>query len=265
MRDRRRGAAACPWASTVCQGPSASASATAPRTLGGHEGPDPGRRRGTRLRPITHTRAKQLVPVANTPILFYGIDSLASAPASPTSASSPATRGAEVLAALGDGSRFGASITYIPQDAPLGLAHCVLIAREFLADDEFVMYLGDNLLEQDLAAFVEAFRRGPSPNRAAGRPDPAQAGPRPAPLRHRQARRRRPRGRPRREAGRSAVRPRPRRRVPVRRDRSTTPSRPSRRHHGVSSRSPTRSSGCSTRATAFAPSCSPAGGSTPAS
>jgi glucose-1-phosphate thymidylyltransferase len=61
------------------------------------------------------------------------------------------------MMALGDGSQFGAAITYIAQDAPLGLAHCVLIAREFLADDDFVMYLGDNLLEQDLGAFVEAF------------------------------------------------------------------------------------------------------------
>jgi len=63
----------------------------------------------------------------------------------------------EVMAALGDGARFGASITFIPQDAPLGLAHCVLIAREFLGDDDFVMYLGDNLMEQDLASFVAAF------------------------------------------------------------------------------------------------------------
>ena len=73
---------------------------------------------------------------------------------------------AEVMEALGDGSRFGATITYIPQDAPLGLAHCVLIARDFLGDDDFVMYLGDNLLEQDLAAFVAAFeaaRRGDEP------------------------------------------------------------------------------------------------------
>ena len=59
--------------------------------------------------------------------------------------------------ALGDGSAFGAAITYLPQDAPLGLAHCVLIARDFLGDDDFVMYLGDNLLEQDLGAFVAAF------------------------------------------------------------------------------------------------------------
>ena len=64
----------------------------------------------------------------------------------------------EVMAGLGDGSQFGATITYIPQDEPLGLAHCVLIARDFLGDDDFVMYLGDNLLEQDLAAFVDAFQ-----------------------------------------------------------------------------------------------------------
>jgi glucose-1-phosphate thymidylyltransferase len=64
---------------------------------------------------------------------------------------------AEVMAALGDGSQWGAQITFIPQDAPLGLAHCVLIAHDFLGDDDFVMYLGDNLLEQDLAAFVRAF------------------------------------------------------------------------------------------------------------
>ena len=63
----------------------------------------------------------------------------------------------EVMAAVGDGSQFGARITYIPQDEPLGLAHCVLIARDFLGDDDFVMYLGDNMLEQDLAAFVDAF------------------------------------------------------------------------------------------------------------
>lgn len=111
---------------------------------------------GTRLRPITHTRAKQLVPVANTPILFYGIDSMVAAGIKEIGVITGDT-GPEVREALGDGSRFGASITYIPQDAPLGLAHCVLIARDFLGDDDFVMYLGDNLLEQDLGAFVEAF------------------------------------------------------------------------------------------------------------
>jgi glucose-1-phosphate thymidylyltransferase len=111
---------------------------------------------GTRLRPITHTRAKQLVPVANTPILFYGIESMVAAGIKEIGVITGDT-GPEVREALGDGSRFGATITFIPQDAPLGLAHCVLIARDFLGDDDFVMYLGDNLLEQDLAAFVAAF------------------------------------------------------------------------------------------------------------
>ena len=111
---------------------------------------------GTRLRPITHTSAKQLVPVANKPILFYGIEAMVSAGITEIGVIVGDTR-AEVMAALGDGSAFGARITFIPQDAPLGLAHCVLIASDFLGDDDFVMYLGDNLLEQDLAAFVRAF------------------------------------------------------------------------------------------------------------
>jgi glucose-1-phosphate thymidylyltransferase len=120
---------------------------------------------GTRLRPITHTRAKQLVPVANKPILFYGIEAMVAAGITEIGVIVGDTR-AEVIDALGDGTRFGATITYVPQNAPLGLAHCVLIARDFLGDDDFVMYLGDNLLEQDLAAFVEAFesaRRGDDP------------------------------------------------------------------------------------------------------
>lgn len=111
---------------------------------------------GTRLRPITHTSAKQLVPVANKPILFYGIEAMVAAGITEIGVIVGDTRD-EVMAALGDGSRFGAQITFIPQDAPLGLAHCVLIASDFLGDDDFVMYLGDNLLEQDLAAFVRAF------------------------------------------------------------------------------------------------------------
>ncbi len=120
---------------------------------------------GTRLRPITHTRAKQLVPVANTPILHYGIRSMVAAGISELGVIVGDTRD-EVMEGLGDGSQFGATITYIPQDEPLGLAHCVLIAREFLGDDDFVMYLGDNLLEQDLGAFVDAFtvaRQGAEP------------------------------------------------------------------------------------------------------
>jgi glucose-1-phosphate thymidylyltransferase len=124
---------------------------------------------GTRLRPITHSRAKQLVPVANKPILFYGIEAMVDAGITDIGVIVGDTRD-EVMAALGDGDAFGASITYIPQDAPLGLAHCVLIARPFLGDDEFVMYLGDNLLEQDLSAFVSAF----SAARASATPPSAQ-------------------------------------------------------------------------------------------
>lgn len=124
---------------------------------------------GTRLRPITHTSAKQLVPVANKPILFYGIEAMVSAGITDIGVIVGDTR-AEVMAALGDGSQWGAHITFIPQDQPLGLAHCVLIASDFLGDDDFVMYLGDNLLEQDLAAFVRAFESA----RASSNPPTAQ-------------------------------------------------------------------------------------------
>ena len=124
---------------------------------------------GTRLRPITHTRAKQLVPVANKPILFYGIEAMVAAGITEIGVIVGDTRD-EVMQALGDGSRFGATITYITQDEPLGLAHCVLIARDFLADDDFVMYLGDNLLEQDLSAFAAAFEEA----RAGSEPPAAQ-------------------------------------------------------------------------------------------
>ncbi|HEY6533661.1 MAG TPA: glucose-1-phosphate thymidylyltransferase [Acidimicrobiales bacterium] len=111
---------------------------------------------GTRLRPITHTSAKQLVPVANKPILFYGIEDMVEAGITDIGIITGDT-GAEIREAVGDGSRWGAKVTYLPQDAPLGLAHCVLIAREFLGDDDFVMYLGDNLLRQGIAEFVDRF------------------------------------------------------------------------------------------------------------
>ncbi|MFM7060864.1 MAG: glucose-1-phosphate thymidylyltransferase, partial [Actinomycetes bacterium] len=111
---------------------------------------------GTRLRPITHTSAKQLVPIANKPILFYGIEDMAAAGIKEIGIIIGDT-GAEIRAAVGDGSRWGIEVTYIPQDAPLGLAHCVLIAADFLGDDDFVMYLGDNMLEQDLTDFVANF------------------------------------------------------------------------------------------------------------
>jgi glucose-1-phosphate thymidylyltransferase len=113
---------------------------------------------GTRLRPITHTSAKQLVPVANKPILFYGIEDMAAAGIKEIGIVIGDT-GAEIREAVGDGSRFGVEVTYLPQDAPLGLAHCVLIARDFLGDDDFVMYLGDNMIQQGLVEFVDRFER----------------------------------------------------------------------------------------------------------
>jgi glucose-1-phosphate thymidylyltransferase len=111
---------------------------------------------GTRLRPITHTSAKQLVPVANKPILFYGIEDMAAAGITEIGIITGET-GAEVREAVGDGSKFGVQVTYIPQDEPLGLAHCVLIAKDFLGDDDFVMYLGDNMLQQGLVDFIGRF------------------------------------------------------------------------------------------------------------
>lgn len=113
---------------------------------------------GTRLRPITHTGAKQLVPVANKPILFFGLEDLASAGIKEVGIITGVT-GEEIRTAVGDGSEWGLEITYIPQDEPRGLAHCVLIAREFLGDDDFVMYLGDNLLRQGVAQFVDRWER----------------------------------------------------------------------------------------------------------
>jgi glucose-1-phosphate thymidylyltransferase len=112
---------------------------------------------GSRLRPITHTSAKQLVPIANKPILFYGIEAMVEAGIKQIGIVVGGTGADDIMEAVGDGSQFGIEITYIPQEAPLGLAHCVLIARDFLADDDFVMYLGDNMLQQGLVAFTEGF------------------------------------------------------------------------------------------------------------
>ncbi|UIX28883.1 glucose-1-phosphate thymidylyltransferase [Streptomyces sp. GQFP] len=112
---------------------------------------------GTRLRPITHTSAKQLVPVANKPVLFYGLESLADAGITEVGMIVGDTA-AEIEEAVGDGSKFGLKVTYIPQEKPLGLAHAVLIARDFLGDDDFVMYLGDNFIVGGISALVDEFR-----------------------------------------------------------------------------------------------------------
>ncbi|WP_030603317.1 glucose-1-phosphate thymidylyltransferase [Streptomyces achromogenes] len=113
---------------------------------------------GSRMRPITHTAAKQLVPVANKPILFYAIEALVAAGITELGVVVGDTE-REIRAAVGDGSRFGARVTYIAQDRPRGLAHAVLVSRDFLADDDFVMYLGDNILISGITDVVARFRR----------------------------------------------------------------------------------------------------------
>ena len=111
---------------------------------------------GTRLRPITHTGAKQLVPVANKPILFYGMEQMAEAGITEVGIIVGDTR-EEIRAAVGSGERWGLAVTYLHQETPLGLAHCVAVARPFLGDDDFIMYLGDNLLRQGVRGLVESF------------------------------------------------------------------------------------------------------------
>jgi glucose-1-phosphate thymidylyltransferase len=114
--------------------------------------------KGTRLRPITHTSAKQLVPVANKPVLFYGLEALADAGIREVGIIVAPETGDEIRAAAGDGSRFGLELTYIEQEEPLGLAHALLTAEPYLGDRPFVMYLGDNLLRDGVVELVATFR-----------------------------------------------------------------------------------------------------------
>ena len=114
--------------------------------------------KGTRLRPLTYTSAKQLVPVANKPVLFYGIEAIASAGIRDIGIVVGETQ-AEIRAAVGDGSRWGVRVAYIEQDAPRGLAHAVKISQSFIGSDPFVMYLGDNLLNKGISHFVDQFAR----------------------------------------------------------------------------------------------------------
>jgi glucose-1-phosphate thymidylyltransferase len=115
--------------------------------------------KATRLRPITYTSAKQLVPVGNKPVLFHAIESVVNAGITDIGIVVGQTKD-EVMAAVGDGSRWDARVTYIEQPDPLGLAHAVLISEDFIGNDRFVLFLGDNFLKGGIRPFVEEFRDG---------------------------------------------------------------------------------------------------------
>lgn len=115
---------------------------------------------GTRLQPITHTGPKQLVPVANKPVIQYAIEDFRSAGITEIGVVLGNKGREEIQDLLGDGSAFGVEITYIMQGKPLGLAHAVGCARDFVGDDDFVVYLGDNILKEGITRLVESFESG---------------------------------------------------------------------------------------------------------
>ena len=112
---------------------------------------------GTRLRPLTHTGPKQLIPIANKPVLFYAIEDLAMAGVKNIGIILGTNMPEKVQEAVGDGSKFGVNITYIEQGEPKGLAHAVAVSRNYIGDESFIMYLGDNILKSGVEEFVEGF------------------------------------------------------------------------------------------------------------
>ena len=115
--------------------------------------------KGTRLRPFTYTGAKQLVPIANKPVLFYVLEDLVETGITDIGIVVGDTH-EQIQTAVGDGSRFGAAVTYIPQDEPLGLAHAVKVSRTYLGDDPFIMFLGDNLIRDGIVSYAKEFQAG---------------------------------------------------------------------------------------------------------
>ncbi|WP_432840354.1 glucose-1-phosphate thymidylyltransferase [Dactylosporangium sp. CA-092794] len=132
---------------------------------------------GTRLRPLTYSMPKQLVPLANKPVLLYCLENLAEIGVKDVGIV-VGPNGGEIRRTVGDGGRLGLNVTYVPQEAALGLAHCVLIARDFLADDDFVMYLADNVFAAGLGDAATAFhaRRPDAQVVVTAVPDPAAFG-----------------------------------------------------------------------------------------
>jgi glucose-1-phosphate thymidylyltransferase len=114
---------------------------------------------GSRLRPITYSMAKQLVPIANKPILFYGLEHLAAAGVTDVGIVTSPQTGPDIAAAVGDGSAFGIDVTYIRQEEPLGLAHALATAAPFIGGDDVLMYLGDNLVKEGIGEIVADFAR----------------------------------------------------------------------------------------------------------
>ena len=112
--------------------------------------------KGTRLRPLTYTAAKQLVPIANKPVLFYAIEDLVESGVTDLGIVVGDTQ-EQIRAAVGDGSRFGSRVTYVEQSAPLGLAHAVKISEPFIKGDRFVLFLGDNFIREGVVSFIHEF------------------------------------------------------------------------------------------------------------